>query len=464
MKKWTTLLVVLCLVLSFAAVGSAETADKPWKGKVISVWGVEFDYMFDTDGNLRNPLDTNTPMHAALVEWAADNECTIKRMGGDTAALQAAIASGEGPDLMNVNTAFPSYPMQGLAEALPAEFVAKVSEKYGSRYSDIMTIDGKCYGLNHAWSSLGAIQYNRTMMEDLGIKTPREYFEEGNWTYETFKQCLKDCTVDVDGDGQLDSLGIFHFDLCMRIMPVYKLDAEGKAVSLLDTQRSRDFWQLMYEGYTVDKSITRVYAGLNRLHETLGGSYVMMRFWQVEPFLANTLIYVDSEGYTIETVPVPCWKQGDTEQSSSTNLVYLMLAKGAKNPDAALDLMDRIFECEMETMDITSGGAYGFDFEGVKGSTEWTKEYIQVRDARIAEINAELAEIPEYDPEWIQTIVDYYKNTNYHMVLSLPDVGEIVSYEMRDKLIDTPSASAIAELQPVLEASCNTYNNTYITK
>ena len=45
------------------------------------------------------------------------------------------------------------------------------------------------------------VWWNAEIFEELGVKTPQEYFEEDNWTWETYVDCLKATTVDNDADG-----------------------------------------------------------------------------------------------------------------------------------------------------------------------------------------------------------------------------------------------------------------------
>lgn len=297
------------------------------------------------------------------------------------------------------------------------------------------------------------------MMEDMGIKTPREYYEEGNWTYETFRECLKQCTTDEDGDGVLDTRGISTHGFAERIMPAVVVNEDGTISSTLDTERSRDFYQMMYEAYSLDGSITDGNVGLKKEGET----YIMMQFWQVEPYMLNTICYTDADGYAIETVPVPIWKKGDTEQSASINYCYMMIPTGSSNVEAVNSLMDYIMECGVKAMDDATEGLRGCEFEGLKGSTDWSAQFLKAREEAIQKQNAPIYAMPEYDPEWITTLNNYFDETAYHMWLNCPNVTWNVTSNANFKSLRTmPSATSIAELAPVHQAQCDTYNNTYI--
>lgn len=62
---------------------------------------------------------------------------------------------------------------------------------------------GKTYGVQwNVFPSL--IYYNVNMFEDEGLKTPREYYEEGNWNYDALFELAEGITKDEDNDGVLE--------------------------------------------------------------------------------------------------------------------------------------------------------------------------------------------------------------------------------------------------------------------
>ena len=51
--------------------------------------------------------------------------------------------------------------------------------------------------------------YNKTLFDEIGVKTPDEYYAEGNWTWDTFRQIALDMTIDGDGDGMPEVYGAY---------------------------------------------------------------------------------------------------------------------------------------------------------------------------------------------------------------------------------------------------------------
>ncbi len=52
------------------------------------------------------------------------------------------------------------------------------------------------------------IFYNKEIFEELGVKTPDEYLEEGNWNWDTFTELVPQLTVDNDADGIPEIYGL----------------------------------------------------------------------------------------------------------------------------------------------------------------------------------------------------------------------------------------------------------------
>ena len=67
---------------------------------------------------------------------------------------------------------------------------------------------GKTYGfVSQEQANPCVIVYNKTMFENNGEKTPLEYYREGNWTWETFRQVAINMTQDQNNDGVTDQYG-----------------------------------------------------------------------------------------------------------------------------------------------------------------------------------------------------------------------------------------------------------------
>ncbi|MBE6872196.1 MAG: extracellular solute-binding protein [Ruminococcaceae bacterium] len=62
--------------------------------------------------------------------------------------------------------------------------------------------NGHIYSVNYTnarWDNV--CWYNKDLFEEYGVKTPTEYYEEDNWTWDTFRDCARAMHTDSDGDG-----------------------------------------------------------------------------------------------------------------------------------------------------------------------------------------------------------------------------------------------------------------------
>ena len=117
--------------------------------------------------------------------------------------LSAAIASGKSPDVLVTNSEFPT--ILKVAQPVTTGGIDPTDKYWDQNITKVMTVGGKCYGVNSANSPWyiggGLVFYNKTVMEENGIKTPGEYYEEGNWNYKTMEACIKQCDA-LGGDYQ----------------------------------------------------------------------------------------------------------------------------------------------------------------------------------------------------------------------------------------------------------------------
>ena len=112
--------------------------------------------------------------------------------------LLALIESGNSPDIYVENGDFPAT-LQ-VAQDFSCTGIDLNEPIWSQQYIKANTVGNKVYGvntINSPWNSVYLCFYNRDLLEENGIKTPGEYYEEGNWTYETMTTVMQ----------QVDSLG-----------------------------------------------------------------------------------------------------------------------------------------------------------------------------------------------------------------------------------------------------------------
>lgn len=111
--------------------------------------------------------------------------------------LMTSIASGDIPDVFVSNEGNQNFPLT-MQIAAPIDLVSHVDLK-DPLFDQTMLETGKIgshyYLLNTIgtpWSGGNLCYFNKALFEENGFKTPAEYYEEGNWTWETMKKVMKD--------------------------------------------------------------------------------------------------------------------------------------------------------------------------------------------------------------------------------------------------------------------------------
>ncbi|REE56445.1 ABC-type glycerol-3-phosphate transport system substrate-binding protein [Paenibacillus taihuensis] len=75
------------------------------------------------------------------------------------------------------------------------------------------------------------ILYNKTMFEDNGLKTPKEYYQEGDWNFDSFAEVGKELTQDTTGSGKIDQWG---FSTYQDFIPAIMVENGGSFLKVTD--------------------------------------------------------------------------------------------------------------------------------------------------------------------------------------------------------------------------------------
>lgn len=121
----------------------------------------------------------------------------------------AACMSNDAPDIFQ-NSFQPSLVNKGYAQAWDEYIDFSIGLWDDLRDSvEMLRFKDKIYSVqaDHArWDN--ALFYNVELFDELGLKTPTEYYEEGNWTWDTMRELAMQATIDENGDGMPEVYGI----------------------------------------------------------------------------------------------------------------------------------------------------------------------------------------------------------------------------------------------------------------
>ena len=158
----------------------------------------------------------------------------------------------------------PTLPLKGLFLPVDKYLVENdyISEKLSK---EAFGFEGKVYGFAQKCRSVPfVILYNKTLFENNGVKTPGEYYEEGKWTWNTFRSLAKEMTQDLNNDGKTDQYGFSSWFMHPFICSAGLADYIGvdKKLTLSDSKFTKTMTLLQEMGFK-DKSLI-----------TNGGSFV----------------------------------------------------------------------------------------------------------------------------------------------------------------------------------------------
>ncbi|NIK78841.1 ABC-type glycerol-3-phosphate transport system substrate-binding protein [Paenibacillus castaneae] len=89
-------------------------------------------------------------------------------------------------------------------------------QQYTNEYSQF---EGRGYGFRAGINGASSgIFYNRTLMNQLGLKSLQEYVKEENWNWDNFIQVAKEANKDTNNDGKLDVWGLASASILIQAM------------------------------------------------------------------------------------------------------------------------------------------------------------------------------------------------------------------------------------------------------
>lgn len=373
-KKLLALILTLSCVLSLAACGKTETpADDKTDGGNTSVEtekkdDAENNETTDTEGNveeekvsalpetLENPnlvivWDTTEEIwNNTLAEdpdafnlvWSTKEKFEQKYGGnveiigvgwGEMAeTVISKVNAGEVCDLAQAHDQnFPIYGAKNIVQDI-SQYIDLDDDFWYDSVTDAFTYGGVHYAAG-ADAAPVVISYNKTLFEQNGIKTPMEYFKEGNWNWDTFREVALSLTGDTDGDGNNDVYGFGWWDsfyvqmLAANGITHMNYGADGTIGSNYLTPQANEAFTFLQNGYIKDKFM-RLADGDAFINEFKSGKLAMTCEYG---FAALTAYPCD---YEIEWAPLPTGPSGQTYECGGS-LTGFAIPTTSENPEGA---------------------------------------------------------------------------------------------------------------------------------
>ena len=324
-----------------------------------------------------------------------------------------------------------------------------------------MNYKTESHGFVYPWTGTMMLYYNKTMFENYGVKTPKEYFMEGTWTWENFLKCNEEMTKDVDADSTIDTYGTPADSWGNLVNPWATDEATGKVVSTIDEEWMQDFFQLKYDAFTVKKVVQS--PGKNQIQKNVTYPMTAMQISDCEPYNFEHMYQTIANGDELEVVPVPEWRGDDGATLGTSKLTQscVHMIANCDEREAAVDMLAYLLKCGLKYISDYSLGAVKYDYVGIQGKCDLSKTWKEAFAKVCADCAADIKEIENYDEELVKKINEYLSDKGLYVWGTYAGVTQLTSYS---EITQMPPASSIPAIREVYQAQLDVYNDTYITK
>lgn len=449
------------LILKTDDVDSNDAYINPEKfgGKTIQIAGINSE-TFDDIENMGSGSYL-WMMRAACEDWAALNNVKIEYVcDNDSTSILTAVNSGDTPDIVLYANAYPLLSNLGITRAFTDEELAVVSKIVGEGWASMISYQGEIHGLEMPWGGNHWYYFNRTMYENYGAKSPKEYYQEGNWTFETMEKCHESVTRDNNGDGKInenDTYGISSTYLTSFLGAPYRIlmdETTGKLTSIIGT--SAEYRKLLEMSYTGQTETLSVLSGYYTC-KTSATPRPSAQFADAEWYNFEHLYSVLDNGDVIECLPNPVFSTEQPTRVTNHTVRYMAMLNSCDENEAAFALYCYMLKVGMRYISDFSVGLYECTYDGIQGASDYSKAWMKQFKKVLQDRRRAFAEIEDWDQEhYLQMVKDLFAPETRQYIIS--------SYNVSVDEVKTeglPPASIIAKQAEAYNAMVTKYNSLY---
>ncbi|GIP43506.1 ABC transporter substrate-binding protein [Paenibacillus sp. J45TS6] len=214
-------------------------------------------------------------------------------------------------------------------------------QQYTNEYSQF---EGRGYGFRTGINGASSgVFYNRTLMNQLGMKPLQEYVNEDNWNWDTFIQVAKEANKDSNNDGKLDIWGLATASILVQAMAANEANLVAGDKQNLDDPKTLEV--LNFLSTLATESVARPTEGGDwtepgqffRQGNTL---MVASSDYEIENFAK------DMPDYDIGFLPFPKGPSATGYHSHNTIPNYLTVPSAIENPDQIVYIYEKMHDFE----------------------------------------------------------------------------------------------------------------------
>ncbi len=356
MKKLIAMLLALCLVALALPMAMADVPDTLENGDLTIVWNTTEEAWKQRQAEDPNAFDLVWSTKPLFEEKYGGTVNVIGVGWGEQAStIISMVNSGEVCDLGEAHDQnFPIYGAKNIVQDV-SQYVDLNDGFWNDACTSAFTYGGVPYAMG-AGAGPVVISYNKTLFEQFGVKTPREYFEEGNWNWDTFREVALEMTGDTNGDGENDVYGFGWWDSfyvqMLAANGISHINYSGDTVtSNYQTAAATEAFEFLQNGYLTDKFIMFP-DGDSFIAAFKGGSLAMTCEYG---FAAITAYACD---YEIDWAPMPIGPSG-SQYDCGGSLTGFAIPVTAANPEGAAVFARMAYEAKNEIDNANLIAKYG---------------------------------------------------------------------------------------------------------
>lgn len=277
--------------------------------------------------------------------------------GDQKPTLISMVNAGDQVDVAQANDQnFPVYPLKKIVQPIDP-YVDLSDPMWNGAVTNTFSFGGKPYAVGTSAAPI-VIYYNKTMFMNNGVKTPSEYYKEGNWNWDSFREVANQLTADTDGDGKNDQFGFGWWDAGYPLYvgsngkTLLSYNEDGSITSNYESENVKEAMQFAQDALLKDKFIDKDKEGDYFIGEFKNGKQAMT----AEYGLAGFTVFKGD--YEIDFVPVPTGPKG-TQDAGPGGLSGWAIPTASKNPDGAGAFIKMLSINEMKVATETNVKNFG---------------------------------------------------------------------------------------------------------
>ena len=210
--------------------------------------------------------------------------------------------------------------------------------------NELFTYEGRGYAFSDQHTILvQGLFYNRTLMDELGMKSLQDYVDEDNWNWATFKDVIKEANRDTNNDGQTDVWGLANPSVLQQALASNNTTLTNADKQNLDDPRTVE--ALEFQAELVADNLSR---------PTEGGDWTEPQQFFRE---GNTLLYTgaiyefegfrdDMPDYDIGFLPFPKGPSAEVYHTFESALQAIAIPKSVENPEQLVYIYEKMHDIE----------------------------------------------------------------------------------------------------------------------